>query len=187
MVKPMIQYQITLHSAEAHLFQVKLRVAEPDPGGQKFYLPAWIRGSYMIRDFSRHIVAMSAESNGVAVALSKIDKQTWLSAPCQAPLELTYVVYAWDLSVRGAHLDITHAYFNGPCVFLGVAGREQDLCEVRIVAPTGERYAGWQVATGMSADEINARGFGSYTATDYEELLDYPFEIGEFKSSVFMV
>ena len=58
-------------------------------------------------------------------------------------------VYAFDLSVRGAHLDTGHGFFNGPSVFLRPMGKEQRTCEVDILRPTGARYRNWRVATAM--------------------------------------
>ena len=58
----MIHYEVKLKSPQAHLFQVVLDVPEPDPAGQLVSLPAWIPGSYMIRDFARNIVTLSASA-----------------------------------------------------------------------------------------------------------------------------
>ena len=80
----------------------------------------------MIREFARNIVRIRAESNGAAVALTKLDKHSWRAAPTAGPLSVHYEVYAWDLSVRAAHLDQTHGFFNGTSVFLRVQGQEGD-------------------------------------------------------------
>ena len=55
-----IRYRITPVSPQAHLFEVTCTVADPDPQGQQFALPAWIPGSYLVRDFARHIVSIRA-------------------------------------------------------------------------------------------------------------------------------
>ena len=78
-----IRYSIIPSRPEAHLFRVACSVAEPDPAGQKFALPAWTPGSYMIRDFARHVVSIRAESRGRPVALEKLDKHTWRAGPVQ--------------------------------------------------------------------------------------------------------
>ena len=74
---PAIAYSIVGHDLAAHLFHVTLTVDAPAPDGQIFALPAWIPGSYMIREFSRNIVRIRAESNGEPVALTKLDKHSW--------------------------------------------------------------------------------------------------------------
>ena len=123
-MKQEIHYTIAPKDPAAHLFEVMLTVSKPDAGGQIFALPAWIPGSYMIREFARNIVSIDAQSGGRKVRLTKLDKHTWQAAPCEKALTLRYDVYAWDLSVRAAHLDCTHGFFNGASVFLRVQGAE---------------------------------------------------------------
>ncbi len=182
---PAIRYRIVPIEPQAHLFEVTLRIAAPDPAGQVVSLPAWIPGSYLIRDFARHVVAIAASGNGRHVALEKLDKHTWRAAPCRHALEVRYRVYAWDLSVRGAHLDNTHGFFNGTSVFLRVHGQDDQPCRVRISRPAGVRYRGWRVATSLPGAGAPEFGFGDYQAQDYDELIDHPVEMGDFTLSSF--
>ena len=175
-----MRYVIRPHDLALHLFEVELMVALPAPEGQRLSLPAWIPGSYMIRDFARHIVQIRAESAGKAVRLKKLDKQSWQAAPCSGPLLVRYQVYAWDLSVRAAHLDQTHGFFNGTSVFLQVYGQESVPHVVEILPPQGDAYADWRVATAMTELKAKRHGFGSYVAQNYDELMDHPVEMGEF-------
>jgi predicted metalloprotease with PDZ domain len=181
-----IRYAIRPSRPEAHIFEVRCAVAHPDPDGQRFSLPVWIPGSYMIREFARHIVSITAQAGGRAVALEKIDKHTWRAAPVPsgAALTLSYEVYAWDSSVRAAHLDTTHGFFNGTSVFLAVVGQEEAPCLVDIQPPAhgGEN---WRVATALPCAQgehgaAQPDGFGLYRAMDYDELLDHPVEMGAF-------
>lgn len=175
-----VHYLIVPQNPEAHLFEVTCTVAHPDALGQVFSLPAWIPGSYLIREFARHIGTLKATCNGKPVKTIKLDKHTWQCAPCKGALTLTYEVYAWDLSVRGAHLDTTHGFFNGTSVFLMVHGFEQQLHGVEIKPPVGKQYKEWRVATAMTRDGAKEFGFGSYSAENYEELIDHPVEFGDF-------
>ena len=187
-----IRYAIAPLHPEAHLFAVTVTVDVPDSAGQVFTLPAWIPGSYMIRDFARNIVRIRADAGGVQVPLTKIDKQSWQAAPLAAdagPLVISYEVYAWDLSVRAAHLDTTHGFYNGSSVFLRVVGQDDGPCTVDIHPPAGESYAGWRVATALpeARGPGGARryGFGRYQAADYDELIDHPVEMGTFALASF--
>jgi len=182
-----VHYRIIPSSPEAHIFEVTCTVNAPDPAGQILSLPAWIPGSYMIRDFSKNIVSINATTNGDKVAIDTIDKQTWRCAPCDATLVITCQIYAWDLSVRSAHLDTTHGYFNGTSMFLSVQGQEHLPCSVEILAPAGDRYRNWKVSTAMSLDGAQTHGFGQYCAQDYDELIDHPVEMGDFTLATFDV
>ncbi|MCA3184146.1 MAG: peptidase M61, partial [Cupriavidus sp.] len=187
-----IRYAIAPLQPEAHLFAVTVTVDVPDPAGQVFTLPAWIPGSYMIRDFARNIVRIRADAGRVQVPLTKLDKQTWQAAPVPpqaGPLTLSYEVYAWDLSVRSAHLDTTHGFYNGSSVFLRVVGQDEHPCTVDIHPPAGQAYADWRVATSLpeARGPGGARryGFGRYQAADYDELIDHPVEMGTFALGTF--
>lgn len=199
-----------------HTFSVTVRIDAPDPLGQHFFLPAWIPGSYMIRDFARNVLRVHAQDGrNRSVPIEKIDKHTWrclpdalpgalpgapTDVPTDAPtarrrsparaasLTLTYEVYAHDLSVRAAHLDTTHGFFNGSSVFLLPLGREKDDCEVEIVAPATPAAHDWHLATALEPCAGTARGrFGRYRARNYEELIDAPVEMGRFVSAQFAV
>ncbi len=187
-----VRYTIHPSHPGAHLFAVSCTVAGPDPGGQRFSLPAWIPGSYMIREFARNIVTLRAEAGGRAVRVEKLDKHTWRAAPVAAGKALTlhYEVYAWDLSVRAAHLDPTHGFFNGPSVFLAVEGQTERPCLVDIQRPQGAAYRAWKVATalpcaGGEPGAAQTYGFGLYRAADYDELIDHPVEMGAFTLASF--
>ncbi len=186
-----IRYAILPADPGAHLFQVTVELDEHDPEGQCLRLPAWIPGSYMIRDFARNIVRLRAlTAAGRRVRVAKTDKHTWRCAPLAEgqTLILAYEVYAYDLSVRAAHLDTTHGFFNGSSVFLLPQGRESAPCPVSIFAPRERRYRDWRVATGLRPAPGTAAGtFGTYLAADYDELIDSPVEMGRFACVDFAV
>ncbi len=186
-----IHYRIRPANPAAHLFEASVTVAEPDAEGQVFSLPAWIPGSYMIREFARNIVAIRAEADGKAVALEKLDKHSWRAArvPAGSALTLHYEVYAWDLSVRAAHLDQTHGFFNGTSVFLMVHGQTGRPCTVDIQPPADTGLRDWRVITALprarGKGAAKAYGFGLYRAADYDELIDHPVEMGRFTLASF--
>ncbi len=182
-----IHYTITPTSPEAHLFAVECYIENPDPKGQLVYLPAWIPGSYMIRDFARNITEIKAVSNKQSIRLTKQDKQTWLLEKTTSPISISYQIYAWDLSVRTAHLDTTHAFFNGSSVFLAVKGQENNPVQLTINLPAGEQYDDWQVATTLSREQTELFSAGEFSALDYEELIDHPVEMGTFDEINFSI
>ncbi|MES2018537.1 MAG: PDZ domain-containing protein [Pseudomonadota bacterium] len=180
-----VRYAIVPKDLAGHLFEVSVSVAAPNADGQVFALPAWIPGSYMIREFSRNIVRIRAESQGQSVALAKLDKHSWRAAPVAAPLTVIYEVYAWDLSVRAAHLDQTHGFFNGTSVFLRALGHEATQHQVDIARPLDPAAKTWRVATALPELGAKRYGFGTYVASSYDELIDHPVEMGDFALATF--
>ena len=183
--KPGINYAIVGKDLAGHIFEVTLTVEQPAPEGQLLALPAWIPGSYMIREFSRNIVRIRAESDGAEIRLAKVDKHTWQAAPVAGRLTVVYEVYAWDLSVRAAHMDRTHAFFNGTSVFLRVAGQEEAQHVVDIQRPADPAARTWRVATSLPELKAKRYGFGTYAAANYDELIDHPVELGDFALASF--
>lgn len=167
----MISYRIDVHNAQAHLYRVTLTVPAP-AATQRLSLPVWIPGSYLVREFARHLSGLEARQGSRAVRLTQIDKATW-QAECQgrAALVVTYLVYAFDTSVRAAFLDAQRGFFNGTSVCLRVEGREADAHRIALRSLP----RGWQVATAMKQTAASV-----YDAADYDELVDHPFELGTF-------
>ena len=181
-----VRYRIAPVDPKGHYFEVTCELADPDPAGQAFSLPAWIPGSYMIREFARNIVSIAASSRDRPVGLVKLDKHSWRAAPCRDSLQLRYRVYAWDASVRAAHLDESHGFFNGTSVFVRFAERDGEPHDVDIVAPDGKAFRDWKVATTLPEHGADRHGFGTYRADDYDALIDHPVEMGRFRLERFV-
>jgi predicted metalloprotease with PDZ domain len=181
----MIRYQITSNNPVTHYFDVTIQIDKPDPKGQLLRLPNWLPGSYMIRDFSRNIIDLSARSTAGEVRITQQDKSNWTVEGTTDSLNteaitIGYKVYAKDLSVRGAHLDHSHGYYNGSSVFLEVVGQSDLPCEILITKPPVVQCQNWQVATSLPFKGKTRFEFGLFEAQDYDELIDHPVEMGEF-------
>ncbi len=173
------EYSLEPWKPAAHLYRVSCSVAQPNPGGQRFTLPAWIPGSYLIRDFAHQIVAITAECNAAPVAVTKCDNQTWECAPCAGRLTVTCEIYARDESVRAAYLDTRRGFFNGTSVFLRPDGYADAPCNVHIAPPQTPVEGQWQIASTLRPVAVDAAGFGDYQAENYAQLIDHPVAMGE--------
>ena len=167
----MIRLHLEIDDLRSHHYRVTMTLPHPAPR-QRLSLPAWIPGSYLVREFARHLSGLKASQCRREVALTQIDKHTW-EADCsgRGALTLSWRVYAFDSSVRCAWLDAQRGFFNGTGVFLRAEGREADEHRVTL----GALPEGWQVATGLP--EVAP---GEWSAPDYDALIDHPFELGAF-------
>ena len=135
----------------AHLFEVSCTVDEPDPSGQRFRLPAWVPGSYLIREFARHFVSVRAHCEGQEITVRKLAKDCWQVDPVRR----TALLHRACLRLR--RLGARRLSRRDPRIFRGrllvrmAGGTENVACELDIVAPTGQAYADWGVATSMPA------------------------------------
>lgn len=169
-----IDYQVEVADLQAHQFRVTLTLPAP-ASLQRLSLPVWIPGSYLVREFSRHVSGLEARQGRRAVPLQQVDKCTW-QASCrgQTALTVSYLVYAYDASVRTAWLEAQRGFFNGTSLFLRCEGHE---ARAHRVSLTG-LPKGWQVATAMRAVGTARRPM--FESADYDELIDHPFELGLF-------
>ncbi|OGA84566.1 MAG: peptidase M61 [Burkholderiales bacterium RIFCSPHIGHO2_01_FULL_63_240] len=179
----MIEYRIEAAEPQRHRFQVTMTVPRPQPN-QRLSLPVWIPGSYLVREFARHLAPLQAHQDGAACDIVQLDKATWeVSTDGRKPLTVSYEVHAFDTSVRAAFLDARRGFFNGTSVFLRAEGFEAKPHRVRI----GGLPKGWQVATALQPVKVNAAGWGLYEAPDHDELIDHPVELGTFWRGGFTV
>ena len=181
---PEIQYTVWPADLHGHRYQVKLHIANPNPDGQVLQMPAWIPGSYLIRDFSKQIESIeahSAQTNGKPLTLERIDNDQWRLPKGSGAVNVLTTVYAFDSSVRAAYLDTERAFFNASSLCLAVQGQEQVPCSLAIVAPETITAEHWTVQTTLRAVKTDSRGFGFYLAKNYDELLDHPVAMGEFQ------
>lgn len=171
-----LEYEVSAACPRGHRFRVICTVPEPDGAGQRFTLPAWVPGSYLIREFARNILSVAAsDAAGNPVAVHKVDKQTWQAAPVTGALTLSYDLHARDHSVRAAYLDDRRGFFDGTSVYLRPVGHETRPCRVRLLSPPD---ADWQAVTSLPALAVDEAGFGEYVADDYRCLIDHPVGMG---------
>ena len=174
-----IVYHVNPVSPGGHLFEVTCRIEQSSPDGQVLSLPAWTPGSYLVRDFARHVVKLTAESAGESVPVRKVDKHTWRVVPVPGELLVRIRVYAADRSVRGSWLDHSYALVNGVCVFLRVHGQEKSPVVVHVDPPELPSGApAWRVSTGLQRMTGGQGDFGAFRAGDYSELIDHPMLMG---------
>lgn len=173
-----VRYTVELEDPGAHLLRVRLEIPRPDPAGQVLRLPTWIPGSYLIREFARHVQWLRAADAAGPLAVRRLDKASWALAPSAGPVTVELQVWAYDLSVRAAFFDQQRCYFNGTSLLPAVVGQEAAPCALRILAP---RFApAWRVATTLPRTTGERHGFGDFLAADYDELIDHPVEIADF-------
>ena len=172
----MLHYQIEFDDYRQHLVHVTLRfLANPT---QVLSLPTWIPGSYLIREFSKHIESVRAyDEAGRILKIQKFEKNKWrLFNTDHEFITVEYDVYAYDLSVRGAYVDQNRLYVNPACACLGLEGQEEKEVEVELFLPDELKH--FQLATGLASKSL-VKGRYTLKAQNYAELIDAPFELAE--------
>lgn len=165
----MADHRLEIEDARAHLLRLSFTLARP-AARQRVALAAWAPGSYLRRDFARHVMRLTARQGVREVPVEPVDGTQWdVLCEGRGTLTVTLVLYAFDDSVRGAFVDADRAFVNGPAVFLFAPGREHEPQRLTI----GRLPPGWQVATAMPQ-----LGPGRFEAGDHAELVDHPIALG---------
>ncbi|MFP2908029.1 M61 family metallopeptidase [Pyxidicoccus sp. 3LFB2] len=162
-----VRYRVSMSRPHSHLLEVEATFPE-GPVELDAVLPVWTPGSYLVREFARHVQDMSASrADGAPLPVRRVDKRTWRVKADGHAVTLRYRVYANELTVRTSHLDGTHAYFNGACVFLYTEATRGLEHHVHVDAPQG-----WRAFCALGQREE------AFVAPDYDALVDSPFEVG---------
>jgi predicted metalloprotease with PDZ domain len=144
-------------------------------------MPVWTPGSYLVREFERHVQDFSAsDAAGQPLKWQKINKNTWrITTNGARNWHATYRVYANELSVRTNELNSEHAFWNNAALLMYPEGQLKTTSTVRVLAPDV-----WRVATGLPAVPGQRNTF---RAENFDVLYDSPFEVSNFKTISFAV
>lgn len=170
--KASLSYQVSMSQPASHLFEVTLQVSNWQSAILDLKMPVWTPGSYLVREYARHLQDFQATGGNSDLSSRKLSKNHWqISTTGVSEIKVSYRIYANDLTVRTNHLDSTHGYFNGAAIFFLVPGLEQQPIEVEIIPPQSD----WQVSTTLPRlpGETN-----TFLAQDFDTLVDTPVEVG---------
>ncbi len=162
-----VRYRVEIPDPTSQYLEVEAHL----PGGSKhtdLALPAWTPGSYLIRDFGKHVYDLAAQTeSGAALPVTPTDKHTWRVRNRGRAFVVRYRVFAATRSVRTSHVDDTHASLNGASVFVFEPGKTARPREVEVVPPPG-----WSVHSALDGPAH------ALVAASYDALVDAPIEMG---------
>jgi predicted metalloprotease with PDZ domain len=179
-----ISYTVSMPRPYTHLLEVEMRVRstgrELTPQTD-LVMPVWTPGSYLIREYERHVQDFAATSGpGLPLSWTKVNKNTWrVNSAGQREIVATYRVYCNEFSVRTNEVNDRHAFWNNAALLMYPEGQLQTSSTLRVV-PFGD----WSVATGLPPVEGQPNTF---KAENFDILYDSPFEVGTFKTLSFEV
>ena len=168
-----VNYTVSMPEPHTHYFEVEMLFDNPGKDFIEVKMPVWTPGSYLVREFAKNVESFTASANNQRIRFEKINKNTWRIYPQKAPqVKVSYKVYAFELTVRTSFLDADHGYINGASVFMYPDGLQNEPSQIKIVP-----YARWKVvSTALPAASGNQAN--TYTAANYDEVVDSPIEIG---------
>jgi predicted metalloprotease with PDZ domain len=182
---PEIAFTVSMPRPHTHLFEINISIKKPGlvsaPAEELLVMPVWTPGSYLVREFERHVQDFAAtDAAGKPLKWEKINKNTWrVTTSGSRDWHASYKVYANTLSVRTSELNSSHGYWNNANLLMYLEGFLTSPSTVRVVAPDV-----WKVATGLPGVPGQRNTF---RAENFDVLYDSPFEVSNFKSILFNV
>ena len=181
-VLPEISYTVSMSKPFTHLLEVEMRVKWTQmPEKTEIKLPVWTPGSYLVREYARHVQNFSPmDAGGNALAWQKINKNTWqIDTKGKQEIVAKYNVYANELTVRTNELNDEHAFFTPAALLMFVKDQLKAASTVQVFP-----FGNWKIATGLPKVEGQ---IDMFRAENFDVLYDSPFEVSDFKEITFNV
>lgn len=190
-------YTIDFKEFNSHFVNVTYRF-NATSDNPTIWLPTWIAGSYLIREFSKNILAVHyQDKDGRNKRAEKLAKNRWqLTAKKGETLQISYEIYCYDLSVRTAYVDSERIFGNFSSLLLQIESLPDAPCQVHLDVPFDffkekADHRRVEMAVGLPFTESKTATHHRYSfdrlpsgaALGSFEALDFPFEIA--RQSVF--
>lgn len=173
-----ISYTLRFTAPQAHYVEVEALIPTEGRPEVDLMMATWTPGSYMIREFSRNVEALSAATeSGEPLPVVKTRKNRWTVTTRGTPRALVrYRVYGREMTVRTNFIDAGFAILNGAPTFITLAENGKRPHDVRVVLPPGWKTA---IAALPPPPGEPAQGDGfRFRAEDFDALVDAPIYAG---------
>ncbi|MCH9685322.1 MAG: hypothetical protein K0V04_28055, partial [Deltaproteobacteria bacterium] len=168
-----VHYQVEIPAPHRQYIHVTMTVQRPVGRASTVALPAWTPGSYLIRDYARHLYDFVAhDDRDRPLPVTRLDKQSWRVQHGGRPFSVRYRVFAAEASVRTSHVDDRHASLIGASVFTYVVDELSRPVTLEVTLPPT-----WS-AHGALTSEPSPPGIARFSAAGYDALVDAPIELG---------
>jgi predicted metalloprotease with PDZ domain len=172
-------YVISLASPERHL--VEVRIMLPEGSAQRdLQLPVW-NALYQVRDFAQYVNWIHAKDRaGRTLTVRELGKGRWQIANAQDGAIVDYQIFVDSFGPFGAQLNAHHAFFNLAQILMYPVAAGNDARNSAMDVRFNQVPAGWHIATPLAS-----KPDGSFTAENYDRMVDSPVEIGTFQEADF--
>ena len=167
-----ISYTVSFPEAQAHYADIEMDIKGLAQNKLNLKLPVWTPGSYLIREFSKNVESFTAQNGSKAVDVIKTSKNTWqVNTQGLTSVKIKYRFYAFEISVRTAFIDVTHAFLSTSGMFFYPEGGLNLPSTIKI-----KPYKKWdKVSTSL---EMVGNDPFTVRAPNYDILYDSPIEVG---------
>lgn len=171
MANSSIKFRVSFIEPQAHYAEIEMQIEGFHREFVDIKLPVWTPGSYLIREYAKHIEQVVAKNEAAEFSVEKQAKNTWRVFNKQQDFSFCYRIYGFEVSVRTNFIDADHAFLSPAATFMYIDGHLDHAVSVAINLPE----AWTQVSTGLTETAAQSLIFD---APNFDILYDSPFEIG---------
>jgi len=167
-----IRYTLRFPAPHTHYLEVEASIPTAGRPDIEVYMATWTPGSYLIREYERHVEAVTAANGSSPLAVEKSRKNRWkITTGGARTITLRYKVYSREMTVRNNWVEAGFAMLNGAPTFLTLPERATRPHEVKVELP-----AAWK---GVQTPLMPVAGAANtFRAEDFDTLVDSPIIIG---------
>src|ERR1700757_649825 len=164
-----VAYTVSLTSPQQHLMLVQI-ILPAGSADRELQLPVW-NALYQIRDFAQFVNWVRAKDRaGKKLSIRELNSSRWQIHGTANGAIVDYQIYADSPGPFGAQLNPHHAFLNLAQVLMYPVDARNSPLTVRFT----QVPRGWQIATPLPSNQ------DTYSAENYDHLVDSPVEISDF-------
>lgn len=171
MTEPHIHFTISFIEPQAHYVEIEMAISHFAETTLDIKMPVWTPGSYLIREYGRHVEEVNAFDGSNHINCIKVAKNTWRIKKPSIHTKIRYRVYGFETSVRTNMITADRAFLSSAATFMYIENYLHLPCTVQVVLPENWHY----ISTGLPKKTQDENIF---YAENFDILFDSPLEIG---------
>ena len=175
-----ITYSVSLSNVASQQFHVVTDIKNINQPRLELSLPTWTPGWYVVEDYAKNIIRFKiTDASGKWLQPRMTRKQTWsVDTKGTRQIRVEYDYSATVLGLNQAKVATDFAFFTGIELFLEPIGHRNTPSTLKFQLP-----AGWKLMSALkeTSDPM------TFTAADYDTLVDAPALMGNFDVTGFQV
>ncbi len=168
-----VRYEISFPNAVHHEAEVRLTITGAPAGPLELRMSRSSPGRYALHEFAKNVYNVRiTDPAGTPLAVTRPDPYGWTVPEHGDSVVVAYTLFGDRVDGTYAAVDLTHAHFNMPAVFMWARGMGSNPISITFEPVSPD----WKVATQLTPTSDSLR----FTAPDLQYFFDSPTELSDF-------
>jgi predicted metalloprotease with PDZ domain len=168
-----IRYIVSFPAAQNHYIEVEATYPTSGRSAVEIMMAVWTPGSYLIREYQRHVEALRVEGPNEGLTAVKTRKNRWkIETGGAAEIKVRYSVYCREMTVRNNWVEADFAMLNGAPTFITLVDGLERPHDIELRLPDS-----WERSVTGLPDHPDGKP-NHYLAPDFDIVVDSPIVAG---------